>query len=96
MQEKKNQSARSASTAYVYLFITFVLWGSLYVVSKYVLGKLPAFTISFCRFLLAFLFLTLVDRLAGKTSSGGKKKKLEPGHFRYVILIGFGGYFIAV
>ena len=96
MQEKKGCTTKSFSTAYIYLLITFVLWGSLYVVSKYVLGKLPTFTISFCRFLLAYLFLTLVDRLTGKNSSGGKKKKLDPGHFRYVVLIGFGGYFIAV
>lgn len=36
------------------LILTFVLWGSLYVVSKYILGRLPTFTISFLRFSIAF------------------------------------------
>lgn len=81
-----NQSA--SKKGYLYLLLTFVLWGSLYVVSKYVLNHLPVFTVSFFRFLLAFAFLTLIDR--------HPKKKLEKRHFPYVLLIGFGGYFIAV
>ena len=54
---------------YVFLIITFILWGSLYVVSKYVLGKMPTFTISFLRFVLAFLALSIIT---GKT-----EKKIE-------------------
>ena len=73
---------------YIYLLLTFTLWGSLYVVSKYVLGKLPPFTISFLRFLLAFAALSVIDRHPGK--------KLERRHYPYVLLIGIGGYFIAV
>ncbi len=113
MQNKTPEKSTS-TIAYFYLLITFVLWGSLYVVSKYVLGKLPTFTISFIRFLLAFLFLTLVEKIGNGSSASGnrkgasgkgtasdptvstKKKKLAPGHFRYIVLVGFGGYFIAV
>ena len=76
------------SRGYLYLLLTFTLWGSLYVVSKFVLGKLPVFTISFLRFLLASAALSVIDRHPGK--------KLEKRHYPYVLLIGIGGYFIAV
>ena len=51
------QTLSMHSKAYLYLLLTFFLWGSLYVVSKFVLGKLPAFTLAFVRFLLAFATL---------------------------------------
>lgn len=73
---------------YVFLIITFILWGSLYVVSKYVLGKMPTFTISFFRFVLAFLALSIIT---GKT-----EKKIEKQDYKYILLIGVAGYFIAV
>lgn len=82
MKQKQN------SLAYVYLIMTFVLWGSLYVVSKFVLGKLPAFTISFLRFVLAFAALTLFQR--------GKTVKVEKKDYGWLLLIGFAGYFVAV
>ena len=73
---------------YIFLLLTFTLWGSLYVVSKYTLGKLPVFTISFLRFLFAFAALSVIDRHPGK--------ELEKRHYPYILMIGFGGYFIAV
>lgn len=79
---------KKSTLAIFYLFLAFTLWGSLYVVSKYVLGKLPTFTISFIRFLLAFLFLSLI--------SFGSKEKLERRHLPYVLCIGFVGYFLSV
>lgn len=81
---KQNQK----SLAYVYLIMTFVLWGSLYVVSKFVLGKLPAFTISFLRFVLAFAALTLFQR--------GKTVRIEKKDYGWIFLIGIAGYFVAV
>ena len=89
MTSKKTSHSRvHASKAYGCLLLTFILWGSLYVVSKYVLGKLPAFTISFFRFALAFAALSLLDRRPGKS--------LDKRHIPYILLIGVGGYFIAV
>lgn len=82
------QPTKKSVKGYLYLLITFTLWGSLYVVSKYVLGKLPTFTISFFRFLLAFLFLAI---LTPKPS-----QKLAREHIPYIICIGFTGYFISV
>ena len=35
--------------SYVYLLTTFMLWGSLYVVSQFVLGKIPTFTVAMFR-----------------------------------------------
>ncbi|MDO4274048.1 MAG: EamA family transporter [Eubacteriales bacterium] len=73
---------------YFYLLLTFTLWGSLYVVSKYVLGKMPAFTISFFRFALAFVALTIACR----KDTG----RIEKKDYKYIVFIGFAGYFIAV
>ena len=39
--------------AYGSLVLTFLLWGSLYVVSKRMLLNLPVFLLAFCRFLIA-------------------------------------------
>ena len=69
MDEKKG--------AYLSLLLTFTLWGSLYVVSRYVLGKLGAFTISFCRFTIAFLTLSLI--------LGKKRKRLAKGDRKSVV-----------
>lgn len=74
--------------AYGYLILTFTLWGSLYVVSKLILGSVPLFTISFFRFLAAFLFLLLLSR--------GKTKKIDKGDYKYIVLLGVIGYFVAV
>ena len=78
--ESSRLSIKDTRKAYIFLLLTFVLWGSLYVVSKYVLGKLPAFTIAFLRFLFAFAALSLFDRHPGK--------KLEKQHIPYILLIG--------
>ena len=89
MTEKlRHHNSGSVHTAYVYLLLTFFLWGSLYVVSKFVLGKLPPFTLAFVRFLLAFAALSVIDM--------HPQKKLDRKHYPYVLLIGFGGYFISV
>lgn len=74
--------------AYGCLILTFVLWGSLYVVSKYVLGRLPTFTISFLRFSIAFALLTAFRKR--------NAKPVEKRDIPYLFLLGIGGYFIAV
>lgn len=79
---------KNKKMGYFYLLTTFILWGSLYVVSKFVLGKLPPFTISFIRFTIAFFALSI---LQGKT-----KRKIEKSDYKYVLLIGVAGYFVAV
>ena len=46
--------------SYVYLLTTFMLWGSLYVVSQFVLGKIPTFTVAMFRYLIAFIALLAI------------------------------------
>ena len=80
---------KDVKMAYLYLLITFCAWGSLYVVSKFVLGKIPVFTVSFLRYIIAgtALYIILNKR---------KPKKIEPQDFKYVFLIGFLGYFLSM
>lgn len=74
---------------YLYLFITFFLWGSLYVVSKYVLDKVPPFTVSLARYAISFLLLTAFVRMK-------KFRPVERKDYKYIFMIGFFGYFVAL
>ncbi len=74
---------------YLYLFITFFIWGSLYVVSKFVLGKIPLFTVSLLRYVIAGIVLMLILQ----------KRDLPPiarQDYKDIFLIGFVGYFLAM
>lgn len=77
------------SSAYIYLLITFFLWGSLYVVSKFVLGRIPTFTVALLRFVIAYITLSVLV-------SGKDKIQLQKEDIKYIFLIGFFGYTIAV
>ncbi len=74
---------------YLYLFLTFFLWGSLYVVSKYVLDKVPPFTVSLVRYAVSFLVLMVLIRIK-------KFRPVERKDYKYIFLIGFLGYFVAL
>ena len=80
---------KNKKSAYLYLLITFFAWGSLYVVSKFVLGKVPVFTVLFLRYFIAVIVLLIVNR---KSNSN----KIEHKDLKYVLLVGFVGYFISV
>jgi len=75
--------------AYLYLTITFFAWGSLYVVSKFVLGSVPVLTVANVRYLLAagILYLVLKNR-AGRI--------IEKQDYKYVFLVGTFGYFMSM
>ena len=62
--------------SYVYLLTTFMLWGSLYVVSQFVLGKIPTFTVAMFRYLIAFIALSFI-------SLKSKKEKIEKSDYKY-------------
>lgn len=76
-------------TAYLYLIITFCAWGSLYVVSKFVLGKVPVLTVLFLRYFIAGVTLYFIFK-------NGEYKKVELKDYKYIFLIGFLGYFLSV
>ena len=63
--------------SYVYLLTTFMLWGSLYVVSQFVLGKIPTFTVAMFRYLIAFIALSLI-------SLKSEKEKIEKEGTEYL------------
>lgn len=75
--------------AYLYLVITFCAWGSLYVVSKFVLGKVPVVTVLCLRYFIAGITLFFIN-------NNRKEKKIEQKDIKYVLLIGFAGYFLSV
>jgi len=69
------------------LFGTFLLWGSLYIVSKIALKSIPPVTLLAMRYLVSIpaLFVILKLRHAMKPVAGGDRKT--------IFLIGFVGYF---
>lgn len=93
MQKRKVEieNVKDKNIAYIYLVITFCAWGSLYVVSKFVLGKIPVMTVLFLRYLVAGITLYVIGR-----SDRAKCKKIEHGDLKYVFIIGFVGYFLSV
>lgn len=80
---------KNKNTAYLYLLITFFAWGSLYVVSKFVLGKIPIITISFLRYVIAGIILMLLLKQR-------KLKRIEKQDYKCIFFIGFLGYFVAI
>ncbi len=88
--EKKGFLSTPAG-AYCGLVLTFVLWGSLYVVTKLVLNTLPAFSVAFVRFAIAWLALTVYAR-----ASRSAQPKRDASYLRYALLLGVGGYAISV
>lgn len=82
-------SDKSNKIAYLYLLITFTAWGSLYVVSKFVLGKVPTFTTSFIRSAIAAIVLNIALKQR-------KVAKISPEDYKYIFIIGFFGYFISM
>lgn len=88
--------------AYVFLLITFFLWGSMYVAGKFAMQSLPTFTVCFFRFVIAYLALTLLqtirDTRRNKTGDAGADSRptvIEKKDRPYIILIGVLGYFMS-
>jgi drug/metabolite transporter (DMT)-like permease len=86
---KRDVTIKKQRFAYLYLTITASAWGSLYVASKFVLNQVPAFTLLFLRYLLAGTVLLMV--LLKK-----QPEKIAKEDYKYIFLIGFGGYFLSV
>lgn len=80
---------KSSNIVYLYLLVTFSAWGSLYVMSKFVLGNVPTFTALFIRFAIAGVVLSLILKKRGTV-------KIRKEDYKYIFLIGFFGYFISL
>ena len=69
------------------LFSTFLLWGSLYIVSKVALRTIPPVTLLAMRYLVSIPALFLLLKLRGVM------KPLQREDFKTVLAIGVVGYF---
>ena len=75
--------------AYLYLIITTTAWGSSYVAGKYVMESIPSFTLLFLRYSVAVIILTVLYKR-------GSHQKIQKGDMKYLLSIGFFGYFGAI
>ncbi len=80
-----NRNIRGA----ICLTLAASIWGSMYVVSKYVLDFVPPFTLLWLRYIIAGLLLGLCMVL-------GKKYRVERKDWLLLVWIGFIGYFVSV
>lgn len=79
-----------AQIGYLYLLITFTMWGSLYVVAKYALAAFPPVTVATLRCLISVVLLYFLL----KVSKRGRKVDREDR--KYFLIIGCIGYFFSV
>ncbi|MGO5024056.1 DMT family transporter [Lawsonibacter sp. LCP25S3_G6] len=74
----------------VVLIVTFSIWGSLYVISKYTMDKIPAFSVIFLRSAIAAIALFALLKIS-RTAKPVKKEDIK-----YYLLAGVVGYFLSV
>jgi drug/metabolite transporter (DMT)-like permease len=76
--------------AYAFLLITTALWGSLYVVGKYVMDFVPPLTVLLLRY--AVSAAILLPLLKIRRARSGSCVRIEPKDRKYIVLIGAVGY----
>ncbi|MCL6594339.1 MAG: DMT family transporter, partial [Alicyclobacillus sp.] len=84
--------------AYLYLTLTTSGWGSLYVASKFVLARVPVFTLLFLRYLIAGLVLSLLlwqHRRHHRPAIATSDWTIARRDYKQFALIGCAGYFFA-
>ncbi|MED2864196.1 DMT family transporter [Bacillus thuringiensis] len=70
------------------------IWGGMYVVSKYVLDFIPPLTLVWLRFIIAFVVLYFILKIAEKKQK--KKVVIRKKDWPLFAWIGFIGYFISI
>lgn len=70
------------------------IWGGMYVVSKYVLDFIPPLTLVWLRFIIAFVVLYAILKIAEKKQK--KKVTIRKKDWLLFAWIGFIGYFISI
>ncbi|KMP37403.1 DMT family transporter [Bacillus albus] len=70
------------------------IWGGMYVVSKYVLDFIPPLTLVWLRFIIAFVVLYFILKVAEKKQK--KKVTIRKKDWLLFAWIGFIGYFISI
>ncbi|PGD17565.1 DMT family transporter [Bacillus toyonensis] len=76
------------------LSLTASIWGGMYVVSKYVLDYIPPLTLVWLRFIIAFVVLYGILKIAEKKQK--KKVTIRKKDWLLFAWIGFIGYFISI
>lgn len=74
---------------YIYLILTFVAWGSLYIASKFALNSFSPYLMVFFRYFISVVLLYFIARKKGI-------KKIKKEHIKYFMIIGGLGYFAAI
>jgi len=80
---------RNKLLGYLCAIIATSAWGSVFVVSKHVMGNVPAFTLLLLRYAVGAAALFAVMQ-------GKKRVKIEKKDYKYIFLIGFLGYFVSI
>lgn len=70
------------------------IWGSMYVVSKYILDFVPPLTLVWLRFVIAFVFLFCILKIIKRKQK--RKIVIEKKDWLLFAWIGFIGYFISI
>ncbi|MGX5630558.1 DMT family transporter [Bacillus thuringiensis] len=78
----------------IYLSLAASIWGGMYVVSKYVLDFIPPLTLVWLRFIIAFVVLYGILKLAEKKQK--KKVTIRKKDWLLFAWIGFIDYFISI
>ena len=74
---------------YIYLFITFFIWGSIYVVSKFALDVMAPFMLLLIRYVVSVAALTVLLKLRGT------RIKVKKEDRKYILIVGALGYFVS-
>lgn len=80
------KSLSEKNMGYIYLILTFIMWGSLYVAAKYAMAEVPPLMVLATRYGISVIVLYLVMRKRGF-------KKVKKEHKKILFAIGAVGYF---
>ena len=75
--------------SYILLICTFLIWGSLYIVSKVALKDIPPFTLLMLRYVFSVIILGIISWRRGFI-------RIKKEHLKYFLFIGGIGYFGAI
>ncbi|MDO4552879.1 MAG: DMT family transporter [Bacillota bacterium] len=84
-----DKEMKAKQKAYLYLILTMVIWGSMYVFCKYVFVVMPPLVLLFLRYLIGTGVLYLLWRR-------GPREKIRKEDRKYILAIGGVGYFAGI
>ncbi|MBV7273795.1 DMT family transporter [Clostridium sp. PL3] len=79
---------------YIYLLLAALIWGGMYVVSKYTLSFVSPITLLWMRYIIAFIVLFIT--LTISNSKKGYKTAIKKKEWLLIVWIGFIGYFVSI